>query len=237
MKLTIEIKHVIFITLGFILFTIIGTVSHEFGHVIVAKSLDYDTTLHYGSMNYDDSHFKKRIVKIYTENKTEIEKGSSFQDKAEYEKGVEKLTTDILLVRIGGPLQTIITGVIGLLIIYCRRKKIKEFGLKLLDWLAIFLSLFWLREVFNLIMSVTSEFINPKGSYFGGDEKLISELLNLWSGTVSLVLGVIGFGISVFIVFKIVPKHIRLTFVIAGFIGGISGFILWMHFLGPKILP
>lgn len=203
MKITIHKKHLIFLTIGFILFTIIGTVSHEFGHIIVAKSLGYDTTLHYGSMTYDDSHFKKRIVKIYTENKTEIATGTSFQNKAEYEKGVEKLTNDILLVRIGGPLQTIITGVIGLLIIYLRRKKIKEFGLKLMDWLALFLSLFWLREVFNLIMSITSEFINPNGSYFGGDEKLVSELLNVWSGTVSLVLGVIGFVISVFIIFRL----------------------------------
>ena len=51
MKISIDIKHLIYFSLGFVLFTIIGTVSHEYGHIIVAKSLGYETTLHYGSMN------------------------------------------------------------------------------------------------------------------------------------------------------------------------------------------
>jgi len=59
----------------------------------------------------------------------------------------------------------------------------------------------------------------------------------LWSGTVSSVLGIIGLFISIFIVFRIVPKHLRLTFIAGGFLGGIFGFILWMNILGPKILP
>jgi len=237
MKISIDIKHLIFITLGFVLFTIIGTVSHEYGHIIVAKSLGYETTLHYGSMNYNNSTFKKGIIEIYNQNKVEIENGIEFEQKAEYENGVKKLTNDILLVRIGGPFQTIVTGIVGLIIIYFRRKKIKEYGLKLFDWLAVFLSLFWLREVFNLTMSIGSELIKPDGSYFGGDEKKISELLNLWNGTVSCVLGIIGLLISIFVVFKIVPKRLRLTFVAGGFLGGIFGFILWMNILGPKILP
>lgn len=237
MKISIDIKHLIFISLGFVLFTIIGTVSHEFGHIIVAKSLGYETTLHYGSMNYHNSSFQKNIIEIYNQNKTEIENGTEFKQKTEYENGVKKLTNDILLVRIGGPLQTVITGIIGLIIIFWRRKKINEYRLKLFDWLAVFLSLFWLREVFNLTMSIGSELIKPDGSYFGGDEKKISELLNLWSGTVSCVLGIIGLFISIFIVFRIVPKHLRLTFVAGGFLGGIFGFILWMNILGSKILP
>lgn len=237
MKISIDIKHLIFITLGFVLFTIIGTISHEYGHILVAKSLGYETTLHYGSMNYDNSSFKKEIVEIYNQNKTEIENGTEFKQKDEYENGVEKLTNDILLVRIGGPFQTIITGIIGLIIIYVRRKKIKEYGLKSFDWFAVFLSLFWLRQVFNLTMSIGSELIKSDGSYFGGDEKKISELLNLWNGTVSCALGIIGLLISVFIVFRIVPKYLRLTFIAGGLLGGIFGFILWMNILGPKLLP
>ncbi|MGV6832650.1 MAG: hypothetical protein ACWA5P_13945 [bacterium] len=79
---------------------------------------------------------------------------------------------------IGGPLQTIITGIIGL-IIFWRRKKINKNGLRLFDWLGVFLALFWLRQVFNLTISIFSELIKPDGSYFGGDEKKISELLIL----------------------------------------------------------
>ena len=133
MKIRISIKHFIFITLGFILFTIIGAIKHEYGHIIVAKNHGYETTLHYGSMTYDNSDYKNKIVKIYNQNKTEIESGAEFKQKLEYEEGVKKLTNDILIVRIGGPLQTIITGIIGLIIIYWRRKKVKKHGLKLVD--------------------------------------------------------------------------------------------------------
>lgn len=226
-----------FITLGFVLFTIIGTVSHEFGHILIAKSLGYQTTLHYGSMSYDNSDFKKKIVEIYNQNKIEIDQGTDFVDKKEYEEGVKKLTNDILLVRMGGPLQTTVTGIVGLMIICWRRKKSNDYQLKFLDWLAIFLSLFWLREVFNLTMSIGSELIKPDGSYFGGDEKKISELLNLWNGTVSFSLGIIGLLVTMFVLLKVVPKQLRFTFILGGFLGGVFGFIFWMNILGPEILP
>jgi hypothetical protein len=118
-----------------------------------------------------------------------------------------------------------------------RRKSIDLIGLEILDWLAIFLSLFWLREVFNLIASIFGEIISPDGNWFGGDELLISQGLHLWSGTVPIILATLGLIISVHIVFRIIPKKIRLTFILSGLIGGISGFILWMNLIGPKILP
>ena len=142
-----------------------------------------------------------------------------------------------MFIRIGGPLQTLITGVIGLTLLFLRRKSIKISGLKLLDWIAVFLSLFWLRVIFNLVISITRELIKPNGSYFGGDEKHIAELLNLPSGTFSLTLGIIGGLVCAFIIFKIIPSKLRFTFMLSGLVGGISGFILWMIVIGPKLLP
>lgn len=237
MKISINIKHLIFLTFAFILFTVIGTVSHEYGHIITAKSLGYKTTLHYGSMNYKKLELNKKLIEIYNENKNAIENKFNFVQKMEYQKGIEKLQSDRLLITAGGPLQTTLTGIIGLLILLFRRNKTTKYELKLIDWFAVFLSLFWVREVFNLIMSISSEIISPNGSYFGGDEKNISDIFNLWSGTISVILGIIGIVVSIFIVFKVVPKKLRLTFILSGFIGGIVGFILWMDILGPKILP
>jgi hypothetical protein len=237
MKILIDIKNLIFITLGFVMFTAIGTVSHEFGHIIIAKSLGYETTLHYGSMNYKNSNLNEKINEIYTENKIAIENKSHFDKKTEYEQGIEKLQSNSLLITIGGPLQTTLAGTIGLFILFYRRKKISEYKLKLIDWFVVFLSLFWLREVFNVVISIIGEIITSNGSYFGGDEKYISDILNLWDGTISSILGIIGLTISIFIVFKVVPKQLRLTFILGGFLGGIFGFILWMNILGPKILP
>ncbi len=61
------------LTFGFILFTAIGTVSHEYGHIAVAKFHGYETELHYGSMNYYPPGYKQdedylTLKKLYAEH-------------------------------------------------------------------------------------------------------------------------------------------------------------------------
>ncbi len=237
MEKFIDIKHFLSLSFGFVLLIVIGTISHEYGHIFVAKSLGYETTLHYGSMNYKNSDLNKKQIKIYNENKIAIDNKTDFLEEKEYKKVIKEQQFEGLLITIGGPLQTIITGIIGLLILLFRRNKNSKYELKLIDWLAIFLALFWSREVFNVMTSIGIEIISPNGNYFGGDEEEISSTLNLWSGTFSTVLGIIGLAVCVYIVFKIVPKKLRLTFILSGLIGGVFGFILWMNILGPIILP
>jgi hypothetical protein len=245
-----NIKSFLILTIGFILFTVIGTISHEYGHIIVAKSFGYETTLHYGSMNYLPKGYLEDedviAVRDFTKDYANIEYDSwpnSIKEKVEeYNNILQKRywsekSNRGLLVSIGGPLQTTLTGTIGLLILIWRRKSIYKNGLKALDWLAIFLSLFWLREIFNPITSIGGELISPNGTWFGGDELHISQSLNLWSGTIPLILATIGTVIAIYVVFRIIPKKIRLTFILSGCIGGIAGFILWMNIIGPKILP
>jgi hypothetical protein len=237
MKIRIDLKKLLILSFAFVLFTAIGTVSHEYGHIIVAESLGYDTTLHYSSMNYNNSQLNDELYEIYNNNKTEINNDTNFKKRAEYESIIEKLTTDGFLITLGGPLQTTITGTIGLLILLWRRKKTQCNRLKPIDWLAVFLSLFWLREVFNLVMSIGGKIIFQSGSYFGGDEKNMSEFLKLVPGTFSIILGVIGLAVSLIVIFGFVPNRLRLTFILSGLIGGMTGFILWMDILGPKLLP
>lgn len=250
MNIPSNIKSLLILTIGFILFTVIGTISHEYGHIIVAKSFGYETTLHYGSMNYLPKGYleDKDVIAVrdLTKDYVDIEYDSwpkDIKEKTEEYNNIlqkrywNKKSNSGLLVTVGGPLQTTLTGTIGLLILLWRRKSIYKNGLKVLDWLAIFLSLFWLREIFNLVTSIGVELISPNGTWFGGDELYISQSLNLWSGTISLILATIGTIIAIYVVFRIIPKKIRLTFILSGFIGGIVGFILWMNIIGPKILP
>ncbi|MBQ0768729.1 MAG: hypothetical protein KBT58_05520 [Bizionia sp.] len=250
MKISIDIKHLIYFSLGFVLFTIIGTVSHEYGHIIVAKSLGYETTLHYGSMNsYPKGYLEDENVvafKNLTKDYVGVEYDSwpkEIQEKAEeYNNILEKRywneeSNDSLFITIGGPLQTILTGTFGLLMLVLRKKSIYEKGMKTLDWLFTFLSLFWLREIFNLVTSIGGELISPNGNWFGGDELHISQELNLWSGTISIILATLGIVVAIYAIFKIMPKKIRQTFILSGIIGGIMGFILWMNIIGPIILP
>lgn len=250
MNIPSNIKSLLILTIGFILFTVIGTISHEYGHIIVAKSFGYETTLHYGSMNYLPKGYleDKDVIAVrdLTKDYVDIEYDSwpkDIKEKTEEYNNIlqkrywNKKSNSGLLVTVGGPLQTTLTGTIGLLILLWRRKSIYKNGLKVLDWLAIFLSLFWLREIFNLVTSIGGELISPNGTWFGGDELYISQSLNLCSGTISLILATIGTIIAIYVVFRIIPKKIRLTFILSGFIGGIVGFILWMNIIGPKILP
>ncbi len=49
---TFSFKNFILLSLTFILFTVLGTLTHEGGHIAAAKYYGYETTLHYSSMNY-----------------------------------------------------------------------------------------------------------------------------------------------------------------------------------------
>jgi hypothetical protein len=61
-------KFFFIIFLAFILFTIIGTLSHELGHIAVAKYFGYETTLDYGSMAYSKDFYKDGDVKELEKN-------------------------------------------------------------------------------------------------------------------------------------------------------------------------
>ena len=235
-SLIVDYKKLLFLTIAFVVFTPIGTITHEYGHILAAKYLGYETTLHYGSMNYKNSQLSLRLKEIYELNKEAINNNQYFRDIEEYNDLIVNRKQDILWVRLGGPLQTIITGVIGLLVLYYRQTRLKG-SFSFIDWLAVFLSLFWLREVFNLFMSITIELIKPNGSFFGGDEKKISELLELWPGTLSISLGLIGILISIYIIFKVIPYKLRFTFILSGLLGGVIGFVLWVKIFGPTLLP
>ena len=188
-------------------------------------------------MRYDNSELNDEIDSIYVENKEAIEKDLVFEERAVFDQKMRQLLYHDLLVLFGGPVQTILTGTFGLIVLLYRRKRIRRNGLTILDWLAVFLSLFWLREVFNLVHSVLFELLFREGSYFGGDEKYISLAFNLPSGVVPIILGCIGLLISLFVIFKIIPRSLQFIFVLAGLIGGMGGFLLWFQVVGPVLLP
>lgn len=250
MNITFDIKRFLILTTVFILFTPIGTISHEYGHIAVAKIFGYDTELHYASMNYyPQGYLEDNDVKALNELTKDVEtidyeswpeelkeKATAYNDILQ-KRYWDDQSDQSLLVSIGGPLQTILTALIGMFLLLVRREKRNRDGLQLLDWFAIFLSLFWLRELFNLATAVGREIISPDGTWFGGDELYISQELNLWSGTLSIILATLALLVCVYVVFVIVPKKIRLTFILSGLVGGVLGFVLWIMVIGPIVLP
>ncbi len=237
MQNKLQPNNLIAFIIAFMVCTVVGTLTHELGHIAMAKMLGYKTKLHYASMSWNWEKLTNKIDEYRVKYKTEIIEDMDFPGKRDYENTIKKIRRDDLLIAMGGPLETMLTGVIGLILLFFRRRKIAQSGFKIVDWIAVFLSLFWLREVFNLTMSISKGVLCGSGRYFGGDEAWISNMLYMPSGVVPIVLGVIGLIISVYVVFKVVPKRTRLSFIIGGFIGGGIGFVLWMNFIGPIVLP
>ena len=239
-------KFSIVIFCSFILFTIIGTLSHELGHIAVAKYFDYDITFDYGSMNYFHEGYLKdpaleeinNIVAEYDYNnymswpediKLKVEALSLVLDK----KYPSIPDTHALYVTLGGPLQTLLTSFIGLFILFFRLKKRKD-QFKLVDWLAVFMALFALREVFNYVQAIYG-FLYFSESDFNSDEFKISRYLGYNEWVVPSVAMLFGLVMACYIIFKIVPIQYRFTFILSGLVGGVVGFALWFCGLGALL--
>lgn len=233
MQTVFQKKKVAFFSLCFVFLTIFGTLSHELGHIVVAKFLNYDTVLHFSSTEWN-SEIKENIVKFYLKNQSLVEHRQSFLNSTLYYKKLDKLYYDEFLIVLGGVILTTVVGTVSfLLLIYFKNKKVS----KIQFWSLVFLSLFWSRQIFNLFKGILQHNLKKSNSLFWGDELKIASYLNLYEGTLSIVLALIAFAIIAFIVFKVIPLRHRLSFIIAAFTGSLIGYILWMGIIGPFFLP
>lgn len=236
-----------YLVTAFMFFTVIGTLSHEFGHIIVAKTLGYETTLHFGSMNhYPKGFYNDTIVKEYKEltalNKKNFDKNVNYPDEERLKElhflildKYPNNRSDSNLITMGGPLQTFLTSILGLFLLYYF-KTAKQFSFRIKDWFAVFLSLFALREIFNFVVGLYS-FLFLETKFFNGDEFKLSRNFGFNQWVVPIITMLIGAIICIYVVFKVLPNKYRISFLIAGFLGGIIGFILWFNYLGKLMLP
>ena len=71
----------------------------------------------------------------------------------------------------------------------------------------------------------------------GNDEIRLANYFDINKFSFTLPAAVIASLILAFVVFKVIPPTQRLTFMISGLIGGFLGFYLWLHLLGPILMP
>jgi len=237
MRLKPKHKYFLFTALSFILFTIIGTITHELGHWTAAKLMGYDATINYRSTNYDDSEQLNQLYQLFSEKNLAEEQLTDFTKESEYLNLKKEVDRDSFYFTLGGVLQTILFGALAFIWLIYRRKKSTNPQLNFTDYIAIFFSLFWLREIFNPLISVVQGLFLSGSIYFGGDEPKLSKYLGLPEGTVSIFLALIGGVICYYVIYKILPKEKRSTFIDAGLVGGILGYLLWMRLLGPVVMP
>lgn len=190
-------------------------------------------------MNWDKKEMRDIQIAFYEKYAYEIKHDLPFPEKTVYQDHFKKWRSDGFKVTLGGPFQTILTSILGLFILFVRRKKRAHAGFKIIDWLAVFLSLFWLRMTFNVIYGIVRSLWNGNPILTGGrsDEIRIASYLELPDWTFSVSLGLMGLAIALYVVFGVVPKDKRLTFILAGLIGGMSGYFLWLEMIGPILIP
>jgi hypothetical protein len=216
--------------------TVVGTLTHELGHYSASKLLGYNASINYQSSSYWDIAFNEYYSDTYEKYSNEIQNNTDFPGKEEYLEKVHKYETDSFWIILAGPLETILTGTIGLLLLFGFRKKyITPKKVHLIAWASIFISLFWLRQVANLFMALMAFLISGLSSTRGDEMRLANYLnINIWS--LQIVSGLIGIGVLV-MVLRLLPKAILLTFLISGLVGGILGYYLWLIKFGPLIMP
>ncbi|SDS98840.1 hypothetical protein [Winogradskyella sediminis] len=239
-------KFSIVVCTAFILFTVIGTLSHELGHITVAKYLGYDTTLDFGSMSWYPKGYLEDPIVHELNTIVETYDYNNYEDwPEEITLKVESLSmvlnenypiiseTDNFYITLGGPIQTLLTSGIGLLILYLRRK-VWCIPFQFVDGLAVMMALFALREVFNYVHALY-DVVCFSETEFMADEFKISRYLGYNEWLIPSVAMIIGVLISAFVIFKILPVHYRFTFILSGFIGGIVGYGLWFGGFGAML--
>ena len=232
----IDYKAFIFLTLTFILMTVIGTLTHELGHYSVSKYLGYEANINYKSSSHWDNELNDYFQGVYKNYSNEIKNNLDFPEKEKYQITIKKYQADNFWILLGGPLQTILTGSIGLLLLVAYRHKfITADKVSLTGWTLIFISLFWLRQVANLFVAVMTFLIKGQTSLSGDEMRLAFHLdINIW--TIQIITGLLGLAV-LFIVLKLLPKTILLAFLLSGLTGGILGYYLWLVKFGQYIMP
>ena len=190
--------------IGFIVAVPVGTLSHESGHFLAARVQGLKAFLHYNSTSYSCTNPEGKAVNDF-------------------------------LISAGGPVVTDLIFILAFVILLLRKSTISERGhLNLADWVIVFLSLFCLRNLFNIVMVILYCIIPGRGS---SDEQSLSRQLGMAHWVLPLVFAVISASVLAFVFFSIIPRRQRTVFNCATFWGSLIGYIIWFVFLGPLLLP
>jgi len=123
--LKFDLSLFVLLALGFIAFTVIGTVSHESGHYLAARCLGYKARLHYGSTSIQsyrpgEMDYLKSVFEKYL---SQIKSKQPFPGKERYDEICSRISMRGFWFTLGGPVQTMLTGTIGLRLVFLFRRR------------------------------------------------------------------------------------------------------------------
>jgi len=130
-----------------------------------------------------------------------------------------------------GPLQTVLTGTLGLILL----GRVDRSRMRWQTWLATLTALFWSREVFNLFSALIF-YARWGRAPNQGDEVRMARILGWGDWALQIPLGLLGL-VACALVLRWLPSGWRAPVLLGGVPGSLVGFAIWMHGLGPALLP
>ena len=223
------------LTLAFIVAVIVGTLSHECGHYAAARFYGHDSAhIYYSSTGYGHSVLDSKADMLEQRQEYDNAHGIAFDTKELNTLHVE-IKRQYLVITAAGPLETLISGTIGLiLLIIYRHRFFNARRLNVGQWSIIFLAMFWLRPAFNSVLALgklIAGVVKPHS-----DEFKLERYLGLPHWSLNAITGAIGISIFFVIVTRYIPYTQRKTFLTASVVGGIAGFVIWFVLLGPVLM-
>ncbi|GLU54566.1 site-2 protease family protein [Dyadobacter frigoris] len=221
--------------LGFFIATIIATIVHEYGHFFTAKLLGYDARVSYGYTTWTNTSYQDFFGSFTRDERIKIQTNEYFPRQQEYHDFTKRIKHETFLITLSGPLLTILIGTLGFAILCFDRKNFIADSLSPKKWFLLFIAFFWLRQPANYVLDLLSAI--SRGHYpYGNDETVLARYFafDIWS--ISFVLALIGLVIVFIIYKKFIPDESKTTFLLAGLIGGIGGYMLWIFILGPVFM-
>lgn len=217
--------------LGFFFFIsiIVGTVSHEIGHYFTARALGYDAFITYKNTVTGWEYSNKNLVPYYER----LRNGENFPEKGEVLQKIRIYKQHQILISMGGPILTLIMGLVGILILflYYNNKHTTYW-----QWLWIFISLFLLRFPFVFTLSLITFLLVPQ--FFNiSDEIAIASMLKINPWIINTTMAFIGAIGAAIVFFKFIPVQERKHFILWALISIPISYAAWFYLLGPLLLP
>ncbi|MBE9464617.1 hypothetical protein ACFP1I_04455 [Dyadobacter subterraneus] len=222
--------------LGFFIGSIVATIVHEYGHFFTAKLLGYDARVSYAYTTWRNTIYHDFVDSLTRDERIKIRTNEYFPRKEEYAALMKRIKDENFLITLGGPLLTIIIGTAGFIFALVNRKSFNGETLLQKQWILLFTALFWLRETGNYVMELL--FTVSRGRFpYGNDETILARYFEIDTWLISFVLAVIGFFVVLIIYKRFIPDESKTTFLLAGLVGGLGGYLLWLFLFGPIFMP
>ena len=213
------------LSITFFIVLIVFTWLHELSHFAVAKFLGFDSRIQYGQTFSQNPKTQAYIDSVFSKHH-EGNKLTDFPGKTALMAIARKYNKDHFLITSAGPIENILMGTFGLILLFIFRKSFNHVEtLSIKQWVLIYIALSWVSETVNLFIWLVHYFL--KGHFSrGNDEIKMAHYLHLPEWTIINFTGLLGLIVLATILFKLIPKLQRLTFLLSGLIGGGLGLLM-----------